>query len=111
MLRVLNADFDPSSQAALARIIVPACMRSISVEAWPVFHNALRLDVPPQKRHARNASDNSEKNGSSHASTDKSHLPSESIPGCFIATEIDTAMIIDVRGTAHTGVMIISGTK
>ncbi len=49
------------------------------------------------------------KNGSSHANTDNSQRPSESIPGCFIATLIDIAIIKLVRGTAINGLKIIYG--
>ena len=57
--------------------------------------------------HTRNASDNSEKNGNSHANTESSHLPSESIPGCLMAALIETAMIIIASGTATKGLKSI----
>ncbi len=57
-----------------------------------------------------NTTDSTEKNGRSHASTDKIHRPKESMPGCFIATEIDIAIVRLERGTAVTGLKMMYGT-
>ena len=69
-----------------------------------------RVFSPENGRHSINITDSTEKNGSSHDSTDNIHRPSESIPGCLIATEIDTAIAKLDNGTDVIGLKIRNGT-
>ena len=68
------------------------------------------LRRPENGRHSMNITDSTEKNGNNHASTESIHRPSESMPGCFIATEIEIAIARLDNGTEVKGLKMRKGT-
>ena len=104
----VNGRLVPSSHAAFASMIVPNCNNIISVLACPVLH---KVWSPDTGRHTRNNTDSTEKNGSSHDNTLSNQRPRLSIPGCFIATVIDIAIVRLESGTDVNGLNIMTGSQ
>lgn len=72
-----------------------------------MLHKVLK---PENGRHTINPIDNNENNGNNHARTDKIQRPKLSMPGCFIATKIEIAIVKLERGKAIIGLNIMYGT-